>query len=873
MRQLPPGLAAVGLVLAGLVVPAAAQQGSVQVAAATQTVHGDPSRMAGQSRFEPDVGVTWLQPGARFGSFHLEMRGTRRGPEPHLGRTFIAWRDVKYRGATWSFEAGDLYFTPGLADYRFTNLSPPALTFAGTAISAKTKTSSASFVAGRSTAWRNIFGSDPDTLGQDVALLRAGHRAFDWLEISARASRVRTRNTKEFSHVISASDQAGAGVRLNIGPMLYVVGDGSYIAYRRVGSNELVHDGSFTGGASFLHARGWLQVNTSRFSPGDFPVINYSLIDRATTFAAGEQDLFKRLRVFGGWERFRGNLDPLRSTTSAGMQPETSGTRAFGGIRVNFDRTSFAVRLEEGDRRTTRNGSGLFTSSDTGVVSAEMQSRLGRMTGFLRYARRENVESFNGGSYQQDDGTAQFFMNVSRRLQVFGTAMATRNTFGAGGGSTYYQFGGGGQFQVANRNLWMRVEGLAARNQDTRTLDLVARESFNVGVNGQIAPNTSLGLNIYSERAPSLAAPATESWLTRSTLRVTRSFATGSTRLPGAAGATVESRARGAGSVVGTVFADWNADGVHDPDEGTLEGIPILLGTTGAATTSPRGEFAFTNVPAGLQKVHLDMSALPVDFDAPTLASVEVEISRGDTRRVAFGLVPLGTVTGRVLRDANGNGTIDASDEPLDGAVLTLDAGLRSEQARKGRYRFDAVRSGSHVLELLPDSLPEGAVILTERTLNIALTKGQPTSTVDFLVKVEKRPEIRKVFPPKGGTSSPGAPAAKPGAGKPAATTPSRTAPRGGGLKPVPQLPQPVRAGAGYTIQIAALSDLTRARVLVAELKKSGVGAFIVMPAANGPDGLYRVRVGPYATRAAAQRVLLKLEKLRGEKLWLTRAR
>jgi cell division septation protein DedD len=859
-------LAAAGVMLAGVAAPAAAQQGSVQVSGSAQTIHGDTSRMPGQSRIEPDLGVTWLQPGARFGTFHLEMRGTRRGPEPHLGRASVAWRDVKYRGATWSFEAGDLYFTPGLADYRFTNLTPPALTFAGMSISAKTTSSSASLVAGRSTAWRNIFGSDPDTLGQDVALLRAGHRFARWFEVNARASHVRTRNTKEFTHTIAASDQAGAGFRLTVGPMLYIVGDGSYNAYKRVGSTELVHDGSYTGGASLLHARGWLQVNTSRFSPGDFPVINYTLIDRETTFAAGEQDLFKRFRVFGGWERFRGNLDPLRAAGSTARAPETSGTRAFGGIRLNFERNSFALRLEEGDRRTKRNGTGLFTSSDTGVFSAEMQSRLGSLTGFLRYSRRENVESFNGGSYQQDDGTAQFFMNVSRRLQVFGTGMATRNTFGGGGGSTYYQFGGGGQFQLANRNLWMRVEGLAARNQDIRTLDLVARESFSLGVNGQVAHNTSLGLNVYSERAPSPATPTTQSWLTRSTLRVTRSFATGSTRLPGTAASSIEGRARGVGSVVGSVFADWDADGVHDPDESALEGIPVLLGTTGSATTSPRGEFAFTNVPAGLQKVQLDMSALPVDFDAPSAPSVQIEIARGDTRRVAFGLIPLGAVTGRVLRDANGNGTIDASDEPIDGAVLTLDAGMRSEQARKGRYRFESVRSGSHVLELLPESLPEGATILTERSLNIALTKAQPTSTVDFLVKVEKRPEIRTVFPSKGGTgTSKPSPSPSPSNTKPGtANPPSRTA---------SSASAPARRAAGLAIQIAALSELSSARNLVAELKKAGVNAFIVMPAPESADALYRVRVGPYASRAAAQRVLVKLEKLRGEKLWLTRAR
>ena len=59
----------------------------------------------------------------------------------------------------------------------------------------------------------------------------------------------------------------------------------------------------------------------------------------------------------------------------------------------------------------------------------------------------------------------------------------------------------------------------------------------------------------------------------------------------------------------------------------------------------------------------------------------------------------------------------------------------------------------------------------------------------------------------------------------------------------------------------------------MSELKRAGVAAYVVMPRADDPDGLYRVRVGPYASRAAANRVLVKLEKLRGEKLWVTRER
>jgi cell division septation protein DedD len=539
-----------------------------------------------------------------------------------------------------------------------------------------------------------------------------------------------------------------------------------------------------------------------------------------------------------------------------------------------------AFRREQGDRRTRRNGSGFFTESDTGVTSLELQTRLGRVTSFFRASRRENVASVAGGGFEQTDGTAQLFYQVSGDVQLFGTAVATRNVLATGSGTTYYQLGGGGQFQLFNRTLWLRLEGMAARNQDLATDFLVARESFNIGLNGQIAHNTTLGFNLFADRSPTLS-PGTSPWLARSTLRVTRSFPTGAVRVAGPGAVLTEARGRGTGTVVGSVFADWDADGIPDPEEGPLEGIPVLLGKTAATTTSARGDFTFTNVPTGGQIVQVDLAALPVDFDPPAVASIDVEVPRGETRRVAFGLVPLGTVTGRVLRDANGNNTIDPADEPFDGAVLVLDGGQRSEQARNGAYRFDAVRSGSHTLELLLESLPEGAAVIGDRLVDVGVTKERQSSAVDFLVRVDKRPEIRRVFPPRGGTGGQAAAAktppgaARPSPGKPQAprttgTAPRATTPRAGDERAAAPQSSPARVRR-FTIQVAALSDVDSARALVAELKAKGYSAYVVIPPPPDAGGLYRVRVGRFTSRAAATRVVKGLEALMGEKLWVTR--
>jgi hypothetical protein len=48
--------------------------------------------------------------------------------------------------------------------------------------------------------------------------------------------------------------------------------------------------------------------------------------------------------------------------------------------------------------------------------------------------------------------------------------------------------------------------------------------------------------------------------------------------------------------------------------------------------------------------------------------------------------------------------------------------------------------------------------------------------------------------------------------------------------------------------------------------------AYLVPPPTSDPDAPYRIRVGPYSTRVAAQETAAALEKSRGEKLWVTKA-
>ena len=539
------------------------------------------------------------------------------------------------------------------------------------------------------------------------------------------------------------------------------------------------------------------------------------------------------------------------------------------------------IRIEEGDRVTKPVRLGRTTESDTGVRSAEWQSLVGRYTAYGRYARRQHVDNSGFASaYTQDDVAGQLFVRLSQEVQVFGNGGVTRYITTAGEGSTYVQMGGGGQYQLPGRNIWLRGEATISRNVDLLTRDFVPRRSFNVGFNGQLAQDTTFNVSIAADRMPLLFGIGSP-WTTRSMVRVTRSFSTGAARVtPASAGfAAAVARERGTGTIVGRAYTDWNGNSTQDPDEEPLENIPVRITGVGSVTTRRDGEYAFLDVPTGPQQVGLDTAAVPLDFDPPAISAIDIELDRGSTRRVSFGLIPLGSVRGRVIRDANGNGKVDPGEEPVNGAVLVLDRGSRSEEVRRGAYRFDSIRSGDHVVSLVRESLPEGAVITSATEVPVALKRHQLTADIDFLVIIEKRPETRKVFPSKSGVSPP--PSAARGTSAPA---PPRTPPGPSSASPVPAAAgKPALPSAGpsvratavptdasrYAVQIAALNDPLRARGMAETLAAAGFPAYVVPPGPSDPDGPYRVRVGHYRTRQAASGAAATLQKLRGEKLWV----
>ena len=140
-------------------------------------------------------------------------------------------------------------------------------------------------------------------------------------------------------------------------------------------------------------------------------------------------------------------------------------------------------------------------------------------------------------------------------------------------------------------------------------------------------------------------------------LRLVQTLPTGTAYPPSGPGLFRSVPVRAVATVKGVVYADWNGNGLQDAGEDPVAGVPLDIEALGAAQSSKNGEFLFKNVPDGLHDVGLDLGALPIDFDAPAIPRLQVALSGHDTRQLAFGLIPLGAIRGRVVRDLNGNGS------------------------------------------------------------------------------------------------------------------------------------------------------------------------------------------------------------------------
>lgn len=156
-----------------------------------------------------------------------------------------------------------------------------------------------------------------------------------------------------------------------------------------------------------------------------------------------------------------------------------------------------------------------------------------------------------------------------------------------------------------------------------------------------------------------------------------------------------------------------------------------------------------------------------------------------------------------------------------------------------------------------------------------------PPPTVDdqsYVARLEKRDApAEDLKPPPVPATPPSQPAAQTAKPNPApAVRETKPVPSPVKASPAPvaaetaSVAQPGPQGQGFVVQVAALNVRSEADAIVKRLASKGYAAF-VQASTGGSPSVFRVRVGPFASRREADALAAKLQKEEQFKPWVTR--
>ncbi len=196
----------------------------------------------------------------------------------------------------------------------------------------------------------------------------------------------------------------------------------------------------------------------------------------------------------------------------------------------------------------------------------------------------------------------------------------------------------------------------------------------------------------------------------------------------------------GLGGLSGMVFHDRNGNGSLDAGENGISGVTLTLSGIDAAanavnfttTTAASGAFTFADIPASNGTGYTLTETQPVDYAEGVLTVGSAGGSDSGNGRVISGIhYPagtsaggyrfaelLGSLSGTVFTDTNGNGTRDPGEAGISGVSLTLAGTAASTTALNRTVSSDG--NGDFLFPNLPTSNGSGYTLTESQPVNYA---------------------------------------------------------------------------------------------------------------------------------------------------------
>lgn len=204
----------------------------------------------------------------------------------------------------------------------------------------------------------------------------------------------------------------------------------------------------------------------------------------------------------------------------------------------------------------------------------------------------------------------------------------------------------------------------------------------------------------------------------------------------------------GRGQVMADVFMDDNGDGIRQPDEAAIAGVPLTAGNAFIdASTDKSGQAMIDGLePFRPVMIGIDAGSLPDPYVQPALPGVVVTPRPGVATRVALPMTQAGEIEGVALRDG-GN--------PIEGLSLELvdaEGRVRASTLTEfdGYFLFESVAYGRYTVRMAKAS---AAALRLDPTLVLSAVPGKATPRVK-LGTLKLRPQQRDAVVTDAGVES-----------------------------------------------------------------------------------------------------------------------
>jgi uncharacterized delta-60 repeat protein len=206
----------------------------------------------------------------------------------------------------------------------------------------------------------------------------------------------------------------------------------------------------------------------------------------------------------------------------------------------------------------------------------------------------------------------------------------------------------------------------------------------------------------------------------------------------------------GLGTVSGTVFNDYNGDGVRQPGEPGVFGQTVYadLGNNGGwaygdpeTTTDSNGDYTLTGLPLGPVIIReILLSSQRQTFPSKGFGE-HVTVGLSAVTGVNFGETSTVYISGTVFNDANGNGVQDAGELGIPGVIVYIDAAnagifkagdIETTTNSSGVYHFNGLTVGTYIVrQILPSGDKQTFPTLGYGN-HVTVAAGQTATGVNF---------------------------------------------------------------------------------------------------------------------------------------------